>query len=247
MTYPLVKPGYYRSLLKDVVAFLKRPHLEPRTDKSTRFKVYDTIGLYVLKIVALVPVALFFALVHDPENVQSASMAERFSPAVLLLLAGLVLPFFEEVGFRLSLVFRPTYLAVTASVLTYYVLTKAVYGTKISMVDESFAVRVAVSGLLGVVLFPLLRRERVADRVSAFWAQHFRVIFYLSCVVFAWMHITKYEVTLTTVLLLPILTLPQLFSAVIYGYTRVAFGFGYPLALHVTMNSVVVSLSLLSA
>ena len=247
MTYPLARPGYYLLLFKELLAFLKTPHLEACEAKPVRRKVYDTIGLYLIKAVALVPVVLFFALVYDPENVQSSSMAERFSPAVLLLLAGLVMPFFEEVGFRLSLVFRPAYLAMTSSVLLYYFLTKAVFSTKISMVDESFAVRVGASLVLGAMLFPLLNRKAVSERLAAFWTAHFRVIFYVVCVGFAWMHITKYEVTPLNVLLLPILTLPQLLSAVIYGYTRVAFGFAYPLLLHVTMNSAVVSVSLLAS
>jgi hypothetical protein len=174
-------------------------------------------------------------------------MAERFSPLMLLLLAGVVMPLFEEIGFRLSLVFRPIYLAMTASVLAYYFLTKVVYGTKISMADESFGIRVGVSVALGILVFVAINRRAVEERMAAFWSAHVRTIYYASCVVFAWMHITKYEVTLATVLLLPILTLPQLFSAIIYGYTRVAFGFGYPLLLHMTMNSALVSLSLLTA
>lgn len=246
MTYPFVKPRYYLSLFRDIIAFLRHPRLKPAEGKSVRFKIYDTIGLYLLKFVALIPVVLFFALVYDPENVQSISMAERFSPILLLLIGGLVLPFFEEVGFRLSLVFKPIYLAMTSSVLLYYFLTKVVFQTKISMADESFAVRVGASVVLGVLLFPMLTHTSVADRLSTFWEKHFRLIFYVACIVFASMHITKYETTLTNVLLLPILTFPQLLSAIIYGYTRVAFGFWYPVLLHVTMNSAMISLSLLA-
>lgn len=247
MTYPLVRPRYYLLLYRDIIAFLRRPHPERRKDKSVRLKIYDTIGLNILKFVALVPVVLFFAVVYDPENVQSISMAERFSPVMLLLMGGLVLPFFEEIGFRLSLVFRPIYLAMTFSVLTYYFLTKAVFHTNISLVDDSFPLRLGLSIMMGLIAFPVLHHKTVSERLQAFWVANFRTVFYLACVVFAWMHITKYEVNLVNVMLLPILTLPQLLSAIIYGYTRVAFGFRYPVFLHMAMNSAIISLSLLTA
>jgi hypothetical protein len=45
---------------------------------------------------------------------------------------------------------------------------------------------------------------------------------------FAWLHIFNFEMNLTNILWLPILTLPQLFSATIAGYTRVAFLISIP-------------------
>ncbi len=246
MNYPLIKPKYYYSLYRDIFNFIKQPHDKRDIEKSTRFKVYDTVGLYLLKFIFLIPVILFFAVVYDPENIQSAKMTERFSPAMLLLVGGIILPFLEEIGFRLSLVFKPMYLAMSSSVCTYYFLTKAVFSTKISMVDESFLLRVIISVSLGALLYLIFNIQSIKKRLASFWATNFRGIFYFVCIAFAWMHITKYEITILNILLLPILTIPQLFSAIIYGYIRLSFGFIYPLMLHMGMNTAVISISLIT-
>ena len=245
MDYPLVKPRYYRSLLKDIIDFIAHPHNEPDLVKSARLKVYDTIGVYILKMMCLIPVLLFFAMVYDPVNVQSANMAERFSPLVFLLVGGLILPLVEEIAFRLSLIYKPIYLSLTFTALTYYFLTKAIYHTKISAVDETFVTRVSIAVVIGIILFAIQHLKSVEEVLASFWQRHFRSIFYISSLVFAWMHISKYELVVLNIVLLPILTLPQLMSAIIYGYTRVKFGFQYPLVLHMVMNLIVIGLSLL--
>ena len=245
MKYPLVKPVFYISLLKELLQFIKNPKLKWRSEKSSKAKVYDTVGLFLIKLVLLLPVALFFALVYDPVNVQSANMQDRFSPLIFLCVGGIILPLLEETAFRLSLRFKPLYLAISISALSYYVLTKLVFSTKMSAVDESFLFRVGISLTIGLAVLPILNSKGVRERLIRFWNAHFPTIYYISCLVFAWIHITKYELSLTNVLLLPILTLPQLISALIYGYLRVAYGFQYPLLLHMSNNLIAIGLSLL--
>ncbi len=245
MSFPLIRPEYYLSLFKDIVRFIQSPHNQPDLEKSATLKVYDTIGLFILKMIFLIPVLLFFGLIYDPPNVQSSDMAERFSPLALLLVGGIVLPLVEEIAFRLSLLFKPLYLALSSSALLYYLLTKVVFHTKISAVDDSFVHRLVLALSFGVLLFFILHIKAINERVAHFWDAHFPGIFYTLCLIFAWMHISKYEISWLNILLLPILTLPQLFSAFIYSYTRVLFGFKYPLILHVTMNSIAIGLTLL--
>jgi len=247
MNYPLIKPKYYFSLFKETLNFIKNPKNEKNRTKSIKLKIYDTIGLLILKMIFLVPVILFFAVVYDPENIQKDNMSERFTPIMLLLVGVVILPFLEEVLFRLSLKFKPIYLALTSSVFCYYILTKLVFHTKLSAVDESFLMRVVISISLGLVSYPIINIKSFKKTLSKFWAQHFRSIYYISCLVFAWMHYSKYELNWTNTLLLPILTLPQLMSAIIYGYIRVSYGFQYPLLLHMSNNLIGFSMSYLFA
>ena len=245
MEYPLVKPKYYYSLLQDLVGFVKKPQDTLDSKKSTKLKVYDTIGLFLLKFVFLIPVFLFFAVVYEPENVQNQSMADRFSPLLLLLVGGIILPLIEETGFRLSLKFRPIYLALSSSAMMYYFLTKAIYHTKNSAIDESFPIRIGAALTFGLVIYFMSNIKPIKLLLSKFWDKHFALIFYAISLLFAWIHITKYELSLLNLLLIPILTLPQLISAVIYGYTRTVFGFQYPLLLHISNNLIGIGLSLL--
>lgn len=245
MNYPLIKPKYYISLFKEIFNFIKNPNLEKNLEKPTKLKIYDTIGLFFLKIIFLIPVVLFFGLVYDPENVGITNISERFTPLLFLLVGGVIIPFIEEVAFRLSLKFNPNYFALTSSVLSFYILTKAIFGTKMSVIDESFIVRVVISILVGVIVYPVVNVERFKEKLTIFWKLHFRSIYYTSCLIFAWIHITMYEVNLTNILLLPILTLPQLMDALTLGYIRVSFGFQYPLLFHMSNNLIGISMTFL--
>lgn len=247
MNYPLIKPKYYFSLFKEILNFIKNPKNEKNRTKSTKQKIYDTIGLLILKMLFLIPVVLFFAVVYDPENIQKGNMSERFTPMILLLVGVVILPFLEEALFRLSLKFKPIYLALTSSVFCYYILTKLVFHSKFSLVDESFLMRIVISISLGLFFYPIINIKSFKKSLSKFWTQHFRSIYYISCLVFAWMHYSKYELNWTNILLLPILTLPQLMSALIYGYIRVSYGFRYPLLLHMSNNLIGFSMSFLFA
>jgi hypothetical protein len=172
-------------------------------------------------------------------------MAERFSPLMLLLVTVLILPTVEEIAFRLSLKFKPIYLALTSGVFLYYVLTKAVFFTKISLVDESFLTRVSLSIGLMLLLYPILNWKAVSDKLAEMWSRRFRTIYYLSCITFAWIHFFNYEWNWMNLLFLPLITLPQLMTGIISGYTRVAFGFRYPLFFHMATNLIALGLSLL--
>lgn len=245
MNYPLIKPAFYKNLFQEISEFVKSPSTMMTPSKSVKMKIYDMIGLFVLKMLLLIPVVLFFAVVYDPKSLTQVSMTERFSPPLLLLVGGVILPLVEEVGFRLSLKFRPVYLAMTLCVFTYYILTKGVYQTKISLVDDTFLLRLGSSLIVGLVVFALANIHHIKLKLTQFWQSHFRWIYYATCLVFAAVHIFKYELIWLNILLLPILTLPQLMSGIIYGYVRVSFGFQYNFLFHLSTNVMAIGLSML--
>lgn len=245
VSYPLIKPKYYMSLLIDLVSFIRRPINKPSIEKSIKHKIYDTIGLFFIKLVFSITVALLLQLVYEPENQTTASMTERFGPLGLLLVGGLILPIFEEITFRLSLKFSPIYLALTSGTFTYYIMTKAVFKSRLSLIDDTFWYRVLAGVTILLIVYAIASKSSIRQALQQFWKTQFKWIYYLSCVSFAWLHIFNFELNVTNLLLLPILTLPQLFSATIAGYTRVAFGFKYPLLLHIITNTLFLSLTFL--
>jgi len=164
---------------------------------------------------------------------------------MLLLVAVIIMPTVEEIGFRLSLKFKPIYLAMSLGVFLYYILTKAVYHTSNTMVDESFTIRFGTSIGLIILLYPIFNIKSIKQYLSKVWDDHFRTIYYLSCLAFARVHIFNYELSWINLLFLPVITLPQLLTGIISGYTRVAFGFRYPLVFHMATNLLAVGASLL--
>jgi hypothetical protein len=245
MNYPLIRPSYYLTLFGELKSFVTQPVISENQLKTTREKIIDTIGLFFIKIAFSLLVALLVGLFYDPENQTDQSMTERFSPLLYLLVGGILLPVNEEVLFRLSLRFRPVYLGLTFASLGYYLVTKLVYHTKLSMVDESFWIRIATGLSIGVLILGFASIASLKKRLMNFWEVNFRWLYYFSCISFAWIHIFNFELNWFHLTLLPILTLPQLFSAIIAGYTRTAFGFQYPLLVHMATNILFISISFL--
>jgi len=248
MKYALVKPSFYKSLFIELYGYIKAPSPSYVTNKSVGHKLSDTAALFVIKITLFVAIAVVMALlspVFEPENIALDNLTERLSPLMLLFVAGFALPLLEELGFRLSLRLKPIYLAMSVSVIAYYILTKVVFGTSNTMVEESFAIRIGSSIAIGAALFPILRRQTIANALGYFWQSNFRWIFYFSCASFAAVHLLNYEMTVINILLMPLITMPQIVSGVIYGFARVTLGFQFALLAHVLNNVVFVAASML--
>lgn len=245
MNYPFIKPRYYWRLSINLFQFIKRPCYTSREENVVKSKVYDTIGLLIIKVIFSLTVSGLISLFYEPKNLATTGMAERFTPLVFLIVGGVILPILEETCFRLSLKFKPVYFAFSMGAVCYYMLTKVIYQTKISMVDDSFFYRVIGAASVVFLLLPIVHSTCFKQILGLFWERHFNVIYYLSCLSFAWLHIFNFELNLTNLLLLPVITLPQLFSGAIAGYTRMAFGFRYPLIVHMVTNTLFISLSFL--
>lgn len=244
-SFPLLKLKYYKILIKDLFKFIKSPHNNVSIEKTVKNKIYDTVGLFFIKVVFSITIASLLEFIYEPKNLTSTSMTERFSPLLLLIVGGILLPLFEEITFRLSLKFSPIYLALTSGTFTYYVLTKAVFKSRLSLIDETFVYRVVIAIIVMLIMFIVFNNKNIRQILKQYWKKNFKIIYYMSCASFAWLHIFNFELNLINLLMLPILTLPQLFSAFISGYTRIVFGFQYPLLLHICTNTLFLALTFL--
>lgn len=245
MIYQLIKPKFYLEILKELIYFIKYPKLIVTHQKSVKRKVIETIGLFIIKMTASISIALLLGLFYEPKNITDSTMAARFSPLVFLVVGGIILPSFEEIAFRLSLKYKTIYASLSLTAFAYYIVTKVIYKSNLSLVDDSFSIRILLALTIGILSYGILNRVNIKKRLTQFWTANFKYIYYTSCVMFAWLHIFNFELTTINIILLPIITLPQLFSATIAGYTRVAFGFRYPLIIHMATNSIFISLTFL--
>jgi len=241
----LFKFAFIKQSIKDFASFVISPKMPSHSDASFNQKLSTSIILFILKFAFSVLVAGLIGLFYEPKNLTDQSLSERFEPLLYLIVGGMLLPCYEEIFFRLSLKFKPIYLALSAFCLGYYVCTKFVYGTRLTMLDDTFYVRIATGIFIGTVCFIILRNKRLLEYFRNTWTQKFSVIYYLSVIIFAWLHVFNFELTPVNILLTPILTLPQLFSGLVMGYIRIKFGFIYPLVFHMATNSVLVSLDIL--
>lgn len=229
----------------DFISFVVAPKSQCRKKNTISQKISASFVLLILKFTFSLLISGIIGFFYEPENLTDLSLSERFTPFLYLTIGGTVLPFFEEVLFRLSLKFKPVYLISTSICAGYYISTKFFFDSRLSAFDDTFFYRVVIGISTGFCFWVMLSNKQISAYFGKVWDHKFTYIYYLSAVIFAWLHIFNFELTLTNVLLLPILTLPQLFSGLIMGYMRINFGFQYPLLFHIATNSVLIGLDIL--
>lgn len=92
-----------------------------------------------------------------------------------------------------------------------------------------------------IIAAPVL--EELLFRGPMIWFKdksYFSIIFYILTLVFGFYHITNFEITLTIVLLSPILVAPQIIVGSLLGYVRVKFGLLWAIAFHACYNFVLI-------
>lgn len=95
--------------------------------------------------------------------------------------------------------------------------------------------------LVAVVAAPLFEELIFRAPITLFRSvdqSDFRWLFYLFAFIFGAIHISNYGVTTTTILLLPILTAPQIVAGMFLGLIRVKVGLLYSILFHALYNGV---------
>lgn len=76
------------------------------------------------------------------------------------------------------------------------------------------------------------------------WKKKFRLIFFSSALLFATFHLSNYELSITVVLLSPLLIAPQFIMGVFIGYLRIKYNLMLGYFMHSIHNAFFISLSL---
>ena len=153
----------------------------------------------------------------------------------------------EELTFRLPL--RQSAINLTISALLFalfpagsVLLRFGSFGVATS--TERWLLRAVFALLVASVLFVLLRIKAVKRLTDRIWVDHFRSVLYSTCFAFGLVHLFNYRFTsLTgaTLLLMPLLVLPQLISGFILAFTRMRLGLIWSITLHAVHNLVLMS------
>ena len=129
-------------------------------------------------------------------------------------------------------------MALTLGTIGYVIVSKTLYGAKLSDIHNHFLQRISIVITIISITYPLFSIPKIKKWLELFWEKNFKWIFYFFCFGFAWMHIFNYELTFEHLLLLPIITMDKLVSGLCYGYVRINYGFIFSLAIHACTNSI---------
>lgn len=236
----IINPKYYYSLFIELIRFLIKPEINKGLRISQNERIINTIILLIIKFIFIITssfiakIVITLLLEMNANNVGFEKMEKLYSPLVLLFIVSIIGPFMEEFGFRLSLRFKPIYLSFSISILSYFFITKSIYQTYNTDLGNEFFLRVLISVFLGIITFFISNKNK--NIFQNFWKSNFSWLFYLSILSFGFIHILNYDLSLKVLLLMPLITLPQIISGAIYGFIRVNYGFIFNLLAHVFTN-----------
>lgn len=81
--------------------------------------------------------------------------------------------------------------------------------------------------------------------LTHFWTSKFRLIFFLSALVFAYFHLSNYQLSITVLLLSPLLVAPQFITGLFFGYLRIRYSFMLGYFMHAVHNGFFIMISLI--
>ncbi|WP_159467205.1 type II CAAX prenyl endopeptidase Rce1 family protein [Dyadobacter sp. 3J3] len=152
-------------------------------------------------------------------------------------LACLYAPIVEELKFRLCLKYSKINFAAFSGIWLFYLLQKFVTGYGIFGEPNHTSLAVGLSLILMAMVYSFLYENRdINNRLEEFWQKYYKVIFYVSVVGFGLHHMTDFDLRFSTLLLIPIITLPQTSLGFLLGYVRLKYGFLHGILLHSAYN-----------
>lgn len=147
-------------------------------------------------------------------------------------------PTIEELGFRLGLKYSSINFSIMTSCSIFFLLTIFYFPTSEDVESiNNFIVSITIALIFGLIIFFSLKYLKEVDRWMAdFWIYHKRSIFYFSVFLFSCFHFFNFELDLKTLLVMPLVTLPQSMYGIIFGFIRLKYGIFYSILLHSLVN-----------
>ncbi|MDD4028567.1 MAG: CPBP family glutamic-type intramembrane protease [Caldisericia bacterium] len=235
--------------LHDLFSFVLHPTIEKKSLPLSFGRKIEAVFQYmsvnlILQLLLGSAITFFLYYIDSQFGATTTNALTDFvkssSYLSLLMLGGIVLPFLEEVGFRLPLHFHPLSLGISLAYIL--VLLYSLVFPQPSSLGTNILVVIAISLLIGGLCALLFYGKR--DSIALFWHRQFRWIYYSFAILFGCMHISNFSSpSIWVYLFTPLLILPQFLSGLVLGYVRLQFGFFWGFAFHALWNSALLSLA----
>jgi hypothetical protein len=150
----------------------------------------------------------------------------------------------EELIFRLPLRYTANNLTISALLFALFAVRNLLFrfgSFGLATITERWLWSAGLALLVASVVFVLLRTEPVKRLTNRIWFDHFRSVLYASCVAFGLVHLYNFRftsLTVATLLLAPLLVLPQIIAGFIFAFARMRLGMIWCIVLHTAHNFV---------
>jgi membrane protease YdiL (CAAX protease family) len=233
-----------KSLFDEFIAFLRLPKHRSQQNLTRIERLRNTSILFVFDFVMSILLVFFIFFLESTKIIPEVARNDYDWEKVLwksLLIGAIILPFFEELFFR-SWISR----------LRYALMFVGFVGCMASFFYFLNATSVIVeSCLVSIFIFCFIFIEKsktlvTTSNTTLYNEKLFNWVFYTSSfLVFGLMHISNFETQNTPYWVYPIMTLPQLFSGLTFGFVRCRYGFWYAVFIHFFNNFVAINLEFL--
>ncbi len=202
---------------KNFIAFLKNPTEQKETEPTFLERLKTVFAFIIIELpVLLVLIAIISGLEHlkwiNTENHSIEEMMKTIPIQLFFILAVFIIPFFEELIFRL-------YLRYKDNAIIQIILGFASFGGNNT-------------------------RRKTDEKLQYFWTKYYATVFFFSAVLFGFIHIFNFPLTLNVILLSPLLVAPQIMMGLITGFLRVKHGFLSGYMMHAIHNAIFMGISI---
>jgi uncharacterized protein len=146
-----------------------------------------------------------------------------------MIFVGIIfVPIFEEILFRLLL--KPKFY----NFILFFFLTAGMMIFFFYKSNHKFFFFFLFLSLLSLVF---IQNKRFLRMAQVFVIRHFSLVFYSSCILFGFYHITNYSpINYKLILMMPLIVLPQMIGGTFMGFIRIKFGIIYSILFHAVSN-----------
>ena len=229
--------------MKDYLLFLRNPKAIAENN-SFKAKFIALLKVFLIREIFVVIITVCRFLMNKsglPYQLKSKWDGHRAGydlwgyGLLYLFMTIIYLPVYEELAFRLGLKYRPFYIVLSLALISS-VLVKIIVGALLPS-DFYFVWDISASALFVLIYHCILIKRIKAARLKDFYSRHLNTIVWLSCLIFALIHLNNFVLSgPNEIPALLVTELSFLFSALIFAYLRMKNGIMWAIAAHILNN-----------
>lgn len=192
----------------------------------------------LLSFVSAFIILAFFEIfnIEKPVNIFLNSVRQK-TWVYQIGLACLSAPIVEELQCRLWLKYSRINFATFSGIWLFYFFKRVIVGFGLFGEHDNTSLAIGLSLIVMAMVYSYLHENNtINNRLERFWQKYYKVIFYVSVIGFGFLHTTNFDLRFSTMMLIPIITLPQTSLGFMLGYVRLKYGFLYGILLHSAFN-----------